>query len=1335
MSSGLIELVGADILASIEGGGDEARFSAELAIAKLQAWSKRYDKASLYDREGELSDIGREMFAWLDESGWASAWALGSGDRNLEIRVKGAGGAEEEALLDAPWELLSRADGPPLAFDEIQLFVVARRIGAKATPLEPRHGDLQLMFMAAAPESQHELDYEAEEAAILEATRLLPMRVVVEETGALEFLAARLATDEGPFEALHLSCHGDIDPKEGPILLLEAADGGAERVGPGALVAALGAEPPPLVVLSACRTAERGGAPGADFVGHKEGVGAVPLRDAGERAAKAAPELATPFVRRLAAKIANVVGWDGSVYDSDATAFATHFYKELAGRSSAPRAAAAARRALLGLKANSPGRGRHWHLARVYLGPGGGGPLCGPGKPKRRSAADGAKLFLDKKQRVPVATRAEFVGRRREIQRVLRSFRESPRGVLIHGMGALGKSSLAARVHSRMPQHRPVVIFERYDALAIFDEVLAALDPKIQVAEKAQWREAVHADASQLAGALQSWLSDALDAKPILLIIDDLERVLEPPTRSDAATGVANDYRKALAAVLLAFNRAPTQSRLLLTGRYDFRLPDGGGGDLAEELVRVPLKPMAARERVKQWRAAERFAGRETAELDEAGNALLARALDAAAGNPGLQAILTKPILAREFALAEEALRQIDVYRATGAPPKAIEALIAAGKAKDSANALIAFFARLSFATYRSALTEDQARQLGAATHFTAEVPIPLPALAAAGQALGVEAPDKAITRLLGLGLLDDWGALNSIPHAAANPLARPLAPPIDPADFPRVARAAMPGLISAGRFPDGLFPFDPRGLEAARFALAAGAEPAILEDAAYSGAVWLEGVEGRTREALALIGSAFATFLDCSTIGPDFLRLGVECADRLGEAARIDAFLAAPVRPPISRDPKAELSHAWLDLRRAERWIRTGDIAKAEALTRNIVGKFTAAGDVRSWAVTMGRIADISEALGDLNEALRIRREEQLPVFEKLGDVRERALVIGKIAEHLRNKGDIDEALRLLREEQLPAFLRLGDVRSRALAMGRIADILTLRGEVDEVLRIRRDEELPVYERLGDVRSRAGTMSNIADILLSRGDLDEALRIRQEEELPVYERLGDVRERAVTMGKIADILQARGDLDEAMRIYREELLPIFERLGDVRSRAVIMGKIADILQTRGDLDEALRIRREEQLPAYERLGDVRERAVAMGRIADILQARGDLDEALRIRREDELPVYDRLGDVRGRSAGLQKIASALLQADGIKKGRIQEIYDALAESYGIALKLGFPDGIAYVGDQLAEVMAAGGLRDEALVVLDQAEAAFQKLKKADGVAHVRQLRERIGKR
>ncbi|MGI4795723.1 MAG: hypothetical protein ACRYG8_16935, partial [Janthinobacterium lividum] len=93
------------------------------------------------------------------------------------------------------------------------------------------------------------------------------------------------------------------------------------------------------------------------------------------------------------------------------------------------------------------------------------------------------------------------------------------------------------------------------------------------------------------------------------------------------------------------------------------------------------------------------------------------------------------------------------------------------------------------------------------------------------------------------------------------------------------------------------------------------------------------------------------------------------------------------------------------------------------------------------------------------------------------------RAVAIGRVADILQARGEPDEALRIRREEELPVYDRLGDVRSRAITMGKIADILEARGELDEALRIRREEELPVYDRLGDIRSRAITMSKIADI------------------------------------------------------------------------------------------------------------------------------------------------------------------------------------------------------------------------------------------------------------
>ena len=239
--------------------------------------------------------------------------------------------------------------------------------------------------------------------------------------------------------------------------------------------------------------------------------------------------------------------------------------------------------------------------------------------------------------------------------------------------------------------------------------------------------------------------------------------------------------------------------------------------------------------------------------------------------------------------------------------------------------------------------------------------------------------------------------------------------------------------------------------------------------------------------------------------------------------------------------------------------------------------------------------------------------------------------LLWDELADLLASIGELDEALRIYREEQLPIYERLENVRGQAVTLGRIADVLHERGELDEALWIYREKQLPAYELLGDMRELAVTQGKIADVLLARGALDEALRICRENVLPAFERLGDMRERAMTLGRIADVLLARGELDEALRIYREEQLPVYEHLGDVREQAVTLGKIANVLQARGQVDEALRIRQKEELPIYERLGDVRARAVTQGKIADVLQCRGELDEALRIRREEQLPVYERL--------------------------------------------------------------------------------------------------------
>jgi tetratricopeptide (TPR) repeat protein len=375
----------------------------------------------------------------------------------------------------------------------------------------------------------------------------------------------------------------------------------------------------------------------------------------------------------------------------------------------------------------------------------------------------------------------------------------------------------------------------------------------------------------------------------------------------------------------------------------------------------------------------------------------------------------------------------------------------------------------------------------------------------------------------------------------------------------------------------------------------------------------------------------------------------------------------------------------------------------------------FERLGDFYSRALSLGKVADILEARGEIDEALRIRREEQLPVFDRLRDMRSRAVTLGKVADILEARGELYEALRIRREEELPAYERLGDRRSRAITLGKVAGFLQAHGDRDEALRILREDLLPEFERLGDVRARAVTLGRVADILGACGDLDEALRIRREEQLPVYERLGDVRARAITLGRVADILEARGNADEALRIRREEQLPVYERLGDVRSWAATLGKMADILQERGEMDEALHIRREEELPVYERLGDVRARAITLGKVADILAARGELDEALRIHREEELPVYERLGDVRERANMLGKVAD-ILEA----RGSLDEALRIRRTELPVYERLGDMLGLVVGRTNLALTLLshnASGDREEAARLLELALQAADAMK------------------
>ncbi|MEM8838446.1 MAG: hypothetical protein AAGE89_10170, partial [Pseudomonadota bacterium] len=540
-------------------------------------------------------------------------------------------------------------------------------------------------------------------------------------------------------------------------------------------------------------------------------------------------------------------------------------------------------------------------------------------------------------------------------------------------------------------------------------------------------------------------------------------------------------------------------------------MPDAQGNDLTVPfLERIPLKPMNEREGIKQWQARERArkTGQgETTKHEDIDEALVWRIRAASSGNPGLQEVLTQPLLRGASDEVTVALEKVEAFLASGEIPPPDE---------DVGD----FFARMTFEVYESALDGTTRLALSIARAFSPSVSIPCAALEAAMGAMGISAPDAALHKLLALGLLDDhglqagWPGMTKSKHAAINPLARPLADELGEKDLARMAQVVLPLLAEAWQDDEGHFPYDLRAVEVTKTAMvSSGFDSNILAAAATCAVVFLFKLSENAPAAVRLAEPALDRLI-AFNIPPSALLLGhtIRAAERVGAVDLQDRLIDA-------------------------------------ALDRTDI-------EDRALAQLKGLHCDRLMRRGDLDGALQIRETEQLPVYEALGDKRSLAVTKSQIADILQMRGDLDGALRIRQEEVMSAFEALGDKRSLAVTKSKIADILQMRGDLDGALWIREEEVLPAFEALGVKREIAVTKGKIADILQMRGNLDRALRISEEEVLPTFEALGDKRSLAFTKGKIADILEMRGDLDGALQIRETEQLPVYEALGDKRSLA-----------------------------------------------------------------------------------------------------------------------------------------------------------------------------------
>lgn len=1064
-------------------GADRDRFT---------GWAATYRALVGKDRaQAELLALGREIHAWLDGGDRWLERLLSAAEPPLLVAFQASRNPDPLAsdFLQVPWELLAGAQ-TFLAADATLDVCPVRRLGDPEAPAPPPVDlCLGITFMAASPRGiEPELDFEAEELALRDATGGLNLDLDVDDTGDPNQLAERLARTQR-MQVLHLSCHGRSEPE--PVLLMEDAEGYPRLTSATGLIDALPTPRPHLVFLSACQTAQRGAT--ADPL-------ALTLLRAG-----------TPAV----------LGWDGSVRDTEATAFARELYGGLSRRRPLEQAVAGARRSLL----NAEEPARDWHLARLWLRANGGDVIVGGNNRRQLIARDhGHKQMLDKRrQRLPVASYEAFVGRRREIQTALRVLHTGePKGLLIHGMGRVGKSSLAARLAQRRPDLALAVVFERYDALAIADAVVDAcpaargiLDPQ---------REAFVRDGAALEAPLRRVLEGPCqqpnaEAKPLLLLIDDFERILDDPLLGGRHR-LKSDALPAIRAVLRAFSLAQTQSRLILTSRFTFELPHGGD-DLAKTLFDLHLGPMHESGRRKQ---ASRRLATAAATLTKDQQAHVDRGVNLARGNPGLQDVLTTLAL-DSSAAARSALDDTEAYLASGKSPtqQAVQVLL------DDLR-----IGRLI------ALLQPAERELLRALTLFGE-PLPLTAVRTFSESTGGSGD-----RLLGLGLCDRF---EDIVHKtqsaiAVNALVRPLIqPPLSEPESVSVSRAILPPLLN--HWPTGAADIIPARAhyQLTCLALIAGA-PAVVQSSAP---IAIELMRQRDAKLAAQLGIGSIALLDreSTPVPLILLSLSAHCVMLAGEGKLADKIFQRAVKAiPDSIDVIMYNGVCMFYYFYYQRLVQTGMLEDALDIISHWIGLEQRLGDIRRVAVAQDARANVLQEQGKVREALSVCKEDILPIYAELGDLRLAVVTKTKIASLLFGLSMIDEAVSMFETEIMPFLTSIGDTELEAAVHSRFADNLAAIGGPTNIrasLDIRQNIVLP-FNQATNARNAAITYMKIAMNHYSLEDYETAETIMESKCLPVFRQLTDEKLYAVAQGHLARIKVKLNKLEDAYAMQKSRL-------------------------------------------------------------------------------------------------------------------------------------------------------------------------------------------------
>ena len=932
--------------------------SRPLKLAEIANLRNQSDR-DYYKLLPNLSRIGQQLFCWLDGNGrWLSRGIDSCRGEGLVIAIDSG-----KQLAHLPWEVLH--DGEDFLVKRVNPVVLPLRWIEKETEgfaVEARQ--LRVLFMATDPEDvEPKLEFEQEEARILADTRDFAVDLRVEESGCVSELGKVWSRYFNDFDVFHLTGHASIKDEAPytPYFITETEIGDRHETTAAELAEVFRFRFPKLVFLSGCRT------------GQAADKGAV-------------PSMAEALIAQGARA---VLSWGRPVEDRTATAAAAHLYGKLAAGYQLAQALASTYQQLF--KQNV----RDWHLLRLYVQgecPGALVDVLGDVPPSAPEPA--YEQFLDPDtQQVRVAKPSEFVGRRRNLQRCLKAIRTSL-GVLIHGLGGVGKSTVTARLLERMVGYHRLVNFRQLDE----DKLLKTL---AEQCTSERGHEILNGKLP-LMQRLTKFFSEGLNTKEqrFVFVLDDFEANL------DLRNGVyvlQPQVVDVLLALLKAIQNSQLPHKVIITCRYNFTL-----SELNHRLYREPLGALGGADLIKKYNRLNSFNGSWQFQPD-----LPERAKKAADGNPRLLEWLDKILQNSPNSLEAERGVEMILQKMLDRVKEFREDILAEELLKQQTPALRQMLGK--FLVY--------------------ELPVPQAAIFPICE--DISSWESHIQRAEILGLLEVTLTNNKERLYRVPRILSPLLEfPENPKDEELYKQAAQ--ILYRLWWEEAETSTEAQDLEIHRLALL-GKDGEIAGKIGNSLALNLRD-KSRFREAIHLCKSTLEI-----TKNHSLIRELAYCENIMGEFDRaLNYYQEALNICPAEDEKELAAIYYYLGMLKAD----NGDVAQAIALFNQSLEITERIGNVQGKAANLHQLGIIYADKGDVDQAIALFNQS-LEITQRIGDVRRKSATLRELGRIYAYKGEVDEAIALF-NQSLEITERIGDVQGKAATLHQLGILYANKGEVD---------------------------------------------------------------------------------------------------------------------------------------------------------------------------------------------------------------------------------------------------------------------------------------------